>query len=72
MPGGALQNNMKRKISWNIFTQCDNKSNNKGIKEECKMPLFKQVSTNILSLAPKISSFNWEGGGAFSIYIEIP
>ena len=26
-----LQNNMKRKISSNVFTQCDNNSNNKGI-----------------------------------------
>ena len=27
------QNNVKQKISWNIYTQCHNKSNNKGMKE---------------------------------------
>ena len=35
-----LQNTIERKISLDVFSQCDTKSNNKEIKELCKRPLL--------------------------------
>ena len=34
-----LQNNMKRRICLNVFSHWHKISNNKGLKEVCKMPL---------------------------------
>ena len=54
----TFQNNMQRKINANAFTRCDNKSCIKRIKEICKVLPRLRILIQILSLPPKIKSFN--------------
>ena len=54
----TFQNNTQRKINANAFTRCDNKFYIKRIKEICKILLCLQILIQILSLPPKIKSFN--------------